>query len=388
MAADPQFRPKKKGKWSLVFLIVLIFLVIGAAGASAYYFLLPTSTARPDPKTEIAQALANTLNVNAFSYSASYTADVSATTTTTSSSHVTLLATTTGAFDFTQAQPALEARVQLSGSVAEENGSSPFSANGNLDFEVRFLNKTGYFILNGLSISGGSASTAMIQGIVAGVASAIQGKWIEATSTPYTASSLPDTATISANKKLLISKLQSLDFISSISQLADTTVNGVATYHYSMVLDPNKLQADVASMASSSVALDKNYQSSPVTVELFIGKKDTLVYEYMVPQQPITTANGQGIAGAVMTMNNFNQPAGISAPANATPLQTLLGGFLGSQNQTSTTQSQIEGEVEEMRNSAEVYYSNHNSYGASYKGRLSVGNDCSTNTTAGSSNTY
>jgi len=382
MVADPQFRAKKKGKWGLLLFVVITLFVLGAAGASAYYYLLPILASHPDPKTEIGEALANTLNLDAFSYSASYAANVS-TTTTASSYQVAVFATTTGAFDFTQSQPSVDAHLQLSGSMAEETGNSPSTVNGSLDFEIRFLNKTGYFILNGLSIRGGNSSTAMIQGIVAGVASAIEGKWIEATSTPYAASTLPDTATISADKKLLVSKLQSLDFISSISQLADATVNGVATYHYSMVLDPNKLQADVASMASSSAALGQNYKSSPVTIELFIGKKDTYIYEYLVPQQSVTTAGSEAVAGGAMTMGNFNQPAGITAPANAIPLQTLLASYLG-QTTPTNTQAKIQGEMDEMRNAAEIYYGNHQSYGASYKGSLSVGKDCSVSAVTGS----
>jgi hypothetical protein len=123
----------------------------------------------------------------------------------------------------------------------------------------------------------------------------------------------------------------------SITDLGDTTVNGVAVHHYKIVPDKNKL-ADQAATQQARDLMRSMLQNGTVSIEVWIGKGDHLLHrlkddtDASIDLNQAMQASGQAlppgfsvpsgssvhaVVHATIDYHDFNAPVRISVPPTA-----------------------------------------------------------------------
>lgn len=336
----------KKGIWLAAIIIVLI--VIGAAVASAFYFnvlSLPFFSSRPSPQTVLADAVKAMADVTSFTYAGFGQLNINAVSTSTpiaGTASILVSATSTGSADFSSLLfPVLDNYLQLGIGGTVSTGTTTYSGSVALDFENRLLKQDSanaiYFVLNNASLNITSPTSNPIvsaaETFIDGLVSRIKGQWIYATSTPTAINTTLNQNNIATQKQAILAKLATFDYVSSISELPDTTLNGVSMYHYALVLDLNKLSKEIQTIVSTSTAAIQTPQQPlpPLSLEVWIGKNDSYVYQIYIPTQSINySANGTPTTmtlESTVGLSDINKPVSVAAPAGAITVQQLLDNF-------------------------------------------------------------
>lgn len=181
--------------------------------------------------------------------------------------------------------------------------------------------------------------------------STLVGKWLKADQyalAELVQKSAPDTAvfgslqsaTSDVNKKIT-DILASGGLISSIKKLGSESISGQSTYHYLVTITVESMQ-DLLAEYLNSVATDAGMLTSTannvmeavgdINLELWIGKKDYLLYKYKLDKSIDVGAIIPLLSGEVGVKLNgvnsdFNKPTTIQAPQNWQKIEDVVPGL-------------------------------------------------------------
>ena len=229
--------------------------------------------------------------------------------------------------------------------------------------------------------------------------SQINGKWFEIDQDSVSAISqakgiqlaLPDISQM--NNSGMIQKIQSLvateNIFSNENKLNDETISGQDTYHYSVVVAKDKLKDLVTKIISLGVPATTQAQNTPtnnsgiavenitqnmaqvfassladgagnLNIELWIGKKDYMLYQYKVDKD-VDLTNTLGMALTLglnvdSTNSNFNKPITVQAPIGSQKIETIILPLLKS-NKESVDLTQIGVDAQSLFGASQSYAS-------------------------------
>jgi hypothetical protein len=157
---------------------------------------------------------------------------------------------------------------------------------------------------------------------------------------------IPATSTISTLSPEKGEKLKTAFKNAKLFKITETLpserLEGVDTYHYKFIFEREGIKnffievgtiiQDKPMTEEELTAFDKNFDAGKVPDgEIWIGKNDLFPHKLSLNLAADKT-NSTGIAGnvvLVVSLKNFNQPVEVETPAESTPVEDLLGGFLG-----------------------------------------------------------
>jgi len=341
---------KHRSHFIVKFLMVLIIIVVlGAAGYTyaGQYFPLPYSNIllnlfAPTPETVINNMMTNMKNVK--SEQTKIKGDIVATSNKANVGQVSF--SIDGGNDVTDIKnPKADYKLTMNLTIPSQSPSS-ISAGA----EIISVDSVAYFDLNnyiGKGISGFNVDKLM------------QAGWLKIDSDSVKAISQAEgsgvnngTVTLPANNQDLVQKIQNLvlseNMLSVDKQLSEQVVSGQNTYHYSAKISKDKLkdlinkmialqiQPGAAGASNSMIGSMINSAVGSITdamgdinLELWIGKKDFLLYEVKL-DKPIDInkifpgANAQVDIKFDMVNSNFNKPVAVQAPASSQKIENVV----------------------------------------------------------------
>lgn len=125
-------------------------------------------------------------------------------------------------------------------------------------------------------------------------------------------------------------------------KLASEKINGVNTHHYKFTIDKEgikKLVTDISQIVQNKTLTEEELADLNKSLEaielpggeIWIGKKDLLPYKVSLSSTIKETeqAKTSGKINFTLLFKNFNKPVQIDIPAQAKPLEEILGGLFG-----------------------------------------------------------
>jgi hypothetical protein len=223
--------------------------------------------------------------------------------------------------------------------------------------------------------------------------SGIKGKWFKIDQDSVKALSQAKSGQVvvldilQANNSELVKKIQDLLLAENIftfdKQLNDEVLNGQDTYHYSLTISKEKfkdlvntiLTSETQGATNSFVPLIQNMiasftaglsadQLGDTNIEMWIGKKDYLLYEAKIDEviNP-SNANTQFEIKFDMSNSNFNKSISVQAPANAQKIEDVFLPLLKVQK--------IKSDMQQIASSSALLFQTSKSYSSlCYKGLL------------------
>jgi len=360
---EPQYRPQPQPQYAqedmrrqkkphiilkLIIALVIIF-ALGTAGlyVVAQYVNLPWNPFWPNPEKVMNKMIENMKNVKS-----SHTAlqlELSA------AEQGKFLLTIDGDSDMTDTNnPKMNFTFTVNGTT--EGVTDPVVS---VDASVIVINKISYFKINSINMPGG----ALLPGVTI---SQITGKWfkvdedsIKALSKAQPEMYITDTSISQAGNPELAKKIQDLivtnNVLSIKKQLGDQTISGQNTYHYLLKIDKNKLkdlitktmallaEEEAKSKTSGLSMLEQNMAGAvantivdaigDINIEMWIGKKDSMLYKVKVDKsfdlnQILGSIMGNTATGTPeekqqidikfsVVNSKFNKPVLIESPVTA-----------------------------------------------------------------------
>jgi len=136
--------------------------------------------------------------------------------------------------------------------------------------------------------------------------------------------------------------VQSAKIFKITQKLPSEKISGVNTYHYKFTIDKQgikKLITDISQIVQNKALTEKeiaDFDKSLEAIELpegeiWIGKKDLLPYKLSLSSifKETDTSKASSKVSFILTFKNFNKPVQIEIPAQAKPLEEILGGLFG-----------------------------------------------------------
>lgn len=136
--------------------------------------------------------------------------------------------------------------------------------------------------------------------------------------------------------------IQQAEILKITQKLPSEKINGVSTHHYKFAIDKQgikKLTTDISQIVQNKALTEKelaDFDKSLEAIELpegeiWIGKKDLLPYKVSLSSTIKETEQSKtsGKISFTLLFKNFNKPVQIDIPAQAKPLEEVLGGLFG-----------------------------------------------------------
>lgn len=193
-----------------------------------------------------------------------------------------------------------------------------------VDADVIGAGKALYMILNKFT----SPTTS---GVYANIL-AIKGNWFKIDQNSIQAMAdvggiSPDNINLPQNSQQATQQIQSLlsdpKMFSFVKQLSDQTINGKNTYHYLLKLNNASLKSAINKILGSQAALAYIDKIGDINVEIWVGKKDFMLYGYQVNKtinlSQILSVEGAPTLSIKLSSNssNYNQKLSIVEPTGA-----------------------------------------------------------------------
>lgn len=138
----------------------------------------------------------------------------------------------------------------------------------------------------------------------------------------------------------IVKTVQQANVIKIIDKLSSEKINGIDTYHYKFILDPEKLKDLSLELAeivnnkelSSTEIVDLNKKIETIELSegnLWVGKQDLLPYKIIFDSTMKTADKSKVIGKTSLTLmlNNFNQPIQVEVPTSTKTLEEIFSGF-------------------------------------------------------------
>ncbi len=367
--AMPEMR--KKSHAILKTLIVLIILVVlGGAGyfVAGQYVNLPWNPFTPNPQTVVAKMLTNMGKVKTSHVVTQL--EVSSTDNSNKTPQGKMNLSADSSIDMSDARNQksnISIKFDLT-SQASASSIASIDANATSVGETTYLKMNSVSLPNNVSYSGFDISQ-------------INGRWFKADQDSYNAiyqaengqSALAITDISSKNNSDLVKKFSDLfladKLFSNIKQLNIETIGGQDTYHYSATIAKDKLKdllLKITTLSTSQDILQSMVGSiadsiGDVNVEMWIGKKDYLLYQYKVNKtinlnDSLLSNTSLGLAIKLnVTNSNFNQPITVHAPEGAQKIEEVILPMIKTQKVASNL-SRVSIEAESLFDVNKNYY--------------------------------
>jgi hypothetical protein len=347
----PAPKESKRWMWTLV-IIIIVFIGAGSVGAAMKYGI---GFSHPSPRTVFEKTFNAIPDIKSFVFQAQYNGKATLDAQGQSSGGTAVFNVKIDSKVDMHDKNSPQLDLTIAGSMqAQVDGN-----NGNASGKVHILsiNKKGYLNIEDLTLTYSlSKSDPMADSFAKSfqdVVPHIKNKWISFDSpTQARKPAMNETDLQELRKKIL-----SFDYVDKIDVLADEKIQGIDTYHYSIIIDQDKLYDDVKEIEKTlSAVLSSDYLAAinggknnnvslktgqKLHLEIWIGKNDYFVYKVKVPESTFKDATSGSMITTTgeMTMSDYNKPITVLAPKDATTMETIINSIFGSMMTSSTPPS-------------------------------------------------
>jgi len=141
--------------------------------------------------------------------------------------------------------------------------------------------------------------------------------------------------------------------------LSDKKINDVKVYHYEIAFKELK-----KSFLIPGFLFGSKKESSEIIIDVYIGKKDNLLYGLNIYEEIIGSGNeSSGFVKVDLVFSDYNKPLDIKIPENYKRLEDVL--YKQTEKETSLTQKKdsiIRADLAYLRVSGEIYVNHNKSY--------------------------
>lgn len=331
--------PPKKSKAGLIVVIVIILIVVGAIAAYAMGYIKLPFGGEPSPKNAVLSMAETLTTVKSVSFNGSAEVKIkeSKNAEVTNMPTGSFTVTAVGSLDMSDKEtPKGQIDTGANFSISDEKNGS---MQGEVTLGMIGYKKDVYLSLKNFDFDYQPVKpdpyTAGMIGFAEGFVSSIKGKWIKIESQQNSPSPTneEDTATFEKLKKALAK----MDYVDSIKKINEEKVSGVATRHYSMIVDSNKLNVVVSEALGETPQADmvKSFkitglEEGKIVIDLWIGKQDNRLYKIATPEMIVEDETTK-VAGSVVyeiSFKDYNKPLELSAPSDSITIEELMGSLM------------------------------------------------------------
>jgi len=366
---DVDTRVKTKSNVFGIFIILIVSIIVLGAGyfVAAQYLNIPFSAQlalKEDPNKVIGEMVKNMAD-NKIRHSVSQV-EISALNNDTRASQFKFLVNADTKVDLTNTNN-VKATGNFSANLTTSNSVPPIEYNANLS--TIFENNIAYINLNSFS-----PISLFSQPGLPDISKNI-GKWltidknsVEVLSKQTDQAVALDVSSLEASD--LTQKIQNLigdqEFFTVDKQLADETISGQQTYHYSLLMSNAKLKNFVTILIGSTLpnevqtyingAVDK---FGNISMDVWIGKKDKMLYQFKINKSidlSQLTLLPATLELKIQNVNSdFNKPFTIQLPENPQKIEDATAPIINALN-VSDNLIQVGGQAENLLSTYKNYY--------------------------------